>query len=325
MRSMKKYDNKNPLFFLFTCVKDGKAYINKLFDSLLSQTKVNFVHYIYEDGSSDPVEDLVDTYKEKVSKLEHPYKVVYEKNPTNIGLNMSTKHCIDMCCCPYFIWIDCDNWVDKNFFKELEKLYLKHKNSVMLRSYLYNGSTNNMQSFSSTDIKNINSKYPFGMLLRRKYYYSFFAVNYKFYKQINKNNIMLDKRSFYNDEQILFLILSNTNKSCINKNAIGYFTVRDDMESKHYAPSQNEIRDYCLELASRIDKGFLVSTSAYFDILNLYRKLNESVQNNLDESNSIIKKIKQISHDYRIDLHNYYDHSLIKWKFRIIKRKLARQ
>ena len=86
---MKSYSNEKPLFFLFTCVKDGRKYINKLFDSLLSQTKINFVHYIYEDGSNDPIEDLVLSYKEKVSKLEHPYKVIYDNKDVTDQVNVN--------------------------------------------------------------------------------------------------------------------------------------------------------------------------------------------------------------------------------------------
>ncbi len=61
--------SEKPLIFLFTCIKDGRKYIWKLFESLLEQTSNNFVHFIYDDGSNDPIEDLVETYKEKAFNL----------------------------------------------------------------------------------------------------------------------------------------------------------------------------------------------------------------------------------------------------------------
>ena len=111
-----------PLFFLFTCVKDGREYIDKLFESLLMQTKKNFIHYIYEDGSDNPLDEIVENYIKRVNQLDEPYRVVYEKCNKNIGLNKATEHCLKKCYLNYFIWMNCDDWLDVNFFKNAEIL-----------------------------------------------------------------------------------------------------------------------------------------------------------------------------------------------------------
>jgi len=125
------------LFFVFTCVKNGRKYIEKLFDSLLEQTLTNFVHFIYDDGSDDPIDDLVDEYRKKVSLLANPFPVIYEKNTTNIGINMATQYCISKCCARYFVWIDCDNWIDKNFFNEMTNTINRKGNKFIV--YRSNG------------------------------------------------------------------------------------------------------------------------------------------------------------------------------------------
>ena len=240
MFNKNKSKTNEPLFFLFTCVKDGRKYINKLFDSLLAQTKINFVHYIYEDGSKDPLDEMVEQYKEKVSKLSNPYEIIYEKNPINIGLNMATKHCIDKCFCPYFIWIDCDNWVDKDFFKHLGKQVKKNPNSILYRSTCYNGSSSAIRK-RVRDISIYHpkrSQYVFLFPCFCNYHFSFFAVNFKEYMSISNNQITND-RYLYNDIQVLTHCYSSDKPVCVSKKSVGYVLVRDD--SEYWSTATNDI------------------------------------------------------------------------------------
>ena len=235
MKKKNLYNAENPLFFLFTCVKEGRPYIQKLFSSLLKQTKYNFVHYIYEDGSDDPIEDLVNEYKEKASKLVNPYRVEYEKNANNIGLNMATKHCIDMCYCPYFIWIDCDNWVDENFFKELEDAAVAHKNSIYIGSNRFDVCENFIKPyFSKKQLKLAKKKKRDIEYLCDTFGFSFFAIKHSLYLEINKNNYFVNERHFFNDMQVIsHCILSNKEFSFADK-AYSYFLCRNDSEGNSF-------------------------------------------------------------------------------------------
>lgn len=309
---MKSYSNEKPLFFLFTCVKDGRKYINKLFDSLLSQTKINFVHYIYEDGSNDPIEDLVLSYKEKVSKLEHPYKVIYEKNPVNIGLNMATKHCIDMCTCPYFIWIDCDNWVDKDFFLNLEKTCLKKRYPDFIKTELFNGTTHIERSNTGNggDVKNKYTKYQLGMLIRRKYYYCFFAIKNNFYTNLNGNNYFLNEKLLYNDEQVLILSLLGNPKIAFSKKSYGYFLERKDSESNCNVVSLEALRNYQLNLVKNINSNLYKKLVSIYFIFDSYKKMDCGQILNKKEFCERISKIKYESKQNSIDLKLFYKSNL---------------
>ena len=316
--NMKKKQYNQPLFFVFTCIKDGSEYIGRLFDCMLSQTKVNFVHYIYEDGSTKPLGKLIDQYKEDVSKLPKPYEVVYEYNLTNIGLNKSTQHCINKCNCPYFIWIDCDNYVDSSFFEELEKLYRRNKNSLLLRSIIYNSDNKNeISKCNCGTLKEAKTKYQIGLFLRRKFYYSFFAVNYEKYKAINPNNVMLDIRSFYNDEQVLILCLLNCSYAPISTSAKGYFTTRDGQESSTFSPSIDDIRTNQLKLCQLISNKLTNRLSAFYSIKDLYDELFINYKYNYKKSLDIINKIKKVSKENQVSLKNYYDYNLVKHRMRV--------
>lgn len=263
---------KEPIFFLFTCVKEGRPYINKLFDSLLEQTCFNFVHYIYEDGSLDPISNLIDDYKKKA-----PYEVIYEKNATNIGLNMATKHCIEKCFCPYFIWIDCDNWVDVHFFEELEKVARKNPKAVLLRTILYKSridSTNVYSHFNRKKVFNNAKKHDqIKMILMddRNYGYCFFAVKKEY---LGKNFTLLNDKYFANDTQVLIQTILTRLPSAFSAKAIGYYLSRDDSEGHIIFlknANTNHVNENIIRLLKETDNCELSFVRHVFCSLALYR------------------------------------------------------
>ena len=268
-------------FFLFTCVKEGRMYISKLFDSLLAQTRTNFIHYIYEDGSKDPLDEMVDIYKNKVSTLSKPYKVIYEKNPVNIGLNMATKHCIELCDCPFFIWVDCDNYVDNNFFEELEKQIKKNPGAILYRTTCYPANYDKkaikkrMKMINDASLYNKKrAPYVFFFPTYCSYRFSFFAVNYKKYMLASNNNIV-DDRLLYNDQQVLSFCYSTDYPAAISKKSIGYFLARNDSEFALSSTEKNReqlIREKVCDFRVHLFKNSLKSRW-YFNYNELFQKL----------------------------------------------------
>ena len=308
----KKTKDQKPLFFLFTCVKDGNNYIEKLLDSLIKQTRKNFVHFIYEDGSGEPLGEMINKYKRRVLSLEEPYDVVYEYNKTNLGLTKATQYCISKCTCPYFIWIDCDNYVDIHFFEELERLYRKNKGALLLRSTLYNYGSDKLYYANRGSIEDAYNSYQLGLFIRRKYYYSFFAVNTKKYKLINPSNIMIDEKGFYNDEQVLTLCLLQSRKTPLSKKAKGYFLVRERQESSQLTLPLDSFRNLQIKLCNIINKEMGKKMSVIYEIKDKYDMLFQLYKNDFSKSLNIVKDIKRLSKEYNISLKNYYNYSLCK-------------
>ncbi len=238
------YDNENPLFFLFTCVKNGRPYIEKLFGSLLRQTKVNFIHYIYEDGSEEPLDEMVEAYKEKVSRLSTPYKVVYEKNPVNIGLNKSTQHCISMCNLPYFIWVDCDNWIGETFFEELEKTALQNPDAIYIRTNRYDVKNGKQSRYykSRRIIRKVSRRHQDGSFLAQCFMYSFFAVKRDLYYEVNPDNYFVDSRDVYNDVQVISHCLFSGRDFAFCENAYSYYLFVENSEGNRPMDKYDKVR-----------------------------------------------------------------------------------
>lgn len=290
--------------FLFTCVKDGRHYVEKLFDSLLKQTNTNFVHFIYDNGSSDPIDDLVIKYKEKASKLDKPFDVIYEKTSESIGLNLATKHCIDKCDKPYFIWIDCDNWVHKDFFKYLLKAIVKNPDCMLYRTFLVkvdedNGNeSSNFNERKLSMISQNNAAFTF-FTRKNRYYYSFFAVNTKQYLAASKNSI-LNIRDYYNDEQILaYCYLAKGNTTMVKK-SIGYYLSRNNSEAHLIKPAQEANKLFAFDIRTIIAKNISESSYNYYLTINKmfseYNYMQESyAAKNYDDSRGHFKELHRLS------------------------------
>ena len=316
--------SNKPIFFLFTCIKDGNEYVDRLFSSLLSQTKVNFVHFIYEDGSTTPLGNKIIEYRNKAKNLPTPFEVIYEYNPINIGLNMSTQYCISKSNCPFFIWIDCDNWVDEHFFEELERTYKKHKNSIILRTTLF-GSNNEPRKFNCGSIKEARQKNQLGLFIRKRYYYSFFAVNTKHYFSVNPKSTMLDIRKFYNDDQVLLLCLLYMDNAVISEKAKGYFITRNDQESSQGDLSSDKLKECQLKLCESVKENLKNKLEGIYKIKDLYEKLSLTISQDSKESLKTIKEIKKISNLNKINLNMFYDSNLLKYKLKVYYWKLKRK
>lgn len=277
--------------FLFTCVKDGRHFIGKLFDSLLKQTNTDFVHFIYDNGSNDPIDDLVFEYKEKVSKLKKPFDVIYEKTSESVGLNLATKHCIDKCDKPYFIWIDCDNWVHKDFFKNLLKAIKKNPNYMLFRTFLVKvdeGSGKMSSNFKKRKLSMIsqnNAAFTF-FTRKNRYYYSFFAVNTKQYLAASKNEI-INIRDYYNDEQVLAYCFLTKGKALMVKKSIGYYLARNDSEAHLIKPKQNTAELFAYDIRTNIANSISKDATDYY--LAIKKMFDEY---NLMQSTYVDKKYK---------------------------------
>ncbi|MDR0305148.1 MAG: glycosyltransferase family 2 protein [Chitinispirillales bacterium] len=76
-------------------------YINKLLDSVLSQTYKNIEMFVIDDGSKDDTKEVVEQYIEKFKKNDKKLQYIYQENT---GLrNINGK---------YLVWPDADDWYE---------------------------------------------------------------------------------------------------------------------------------------------------------------------------------------------------------------------
>lgn len=216
------------IIYVFTPVKDGRNHIKKLFNSFLEQTYTNFTHLIFDNGSVDPIEDLVNEYKEEIKRRNLNIKVIYEFEPKKIGLNNATITCIKKVDLPYFIWINCDDFVDKNFFLESYRFIKKHPTNIIYRTKTIDVGPD-LKELKNQTYKGAKKNYLYRKNQRINLFYglpwgpTYFYVNTELYKNVNPDYFFLGNSDWNNDAQVFITgLISNYNWNYISK-AISYY------------------------------------------------------------------------------------------------------
>ena len=86
--------------------------LNKCINSILNQSYKNFELILINDGSTDNSLEICERYKIKDSRI-----ILINQN--NSGAVLARKSGINIARGKYFVFIDSDDWIDKNFLKRL--------------------------------------------------------------------------------------------------------------------------------------------------------------------------------------------------------------
>lgn len=103
---------KRPLLSVVIPIFNTEKYLDRCFNSVLSQTYRPLEIILVDDGSSDRSSELCDIYSKKYVNI----KVIHQKNQGAIharetGLNAMTGD--------FFTFMDSDDWIEQNFYEEM--------------------------------------------------------------------------------------------------------------------------------------------------------------------------------------------------------------
>lgn len=109
-------------------VYNGEKYIDKCITSILSQTYNNFEFIIVNDGSTDNTKDIIDIYSTKDNRIR-------AFHTENKGISSSRAFGLTKITGEYFIFIDGDDYVDKDYLKELYDSIVKNNADLATCEY----------------------------------------------------------------------------------------------------------------------------------------------------------------------------------------------
>lgn len=110
-------------------VYNGEKYLNRCIDSILNQIFNNWEIILVDDGSTDMSGIICDKY----AKNDERIKVVHKING---GVSSARNVGIDNANGKYITFIDCDDWVEKDFFEKAIN-FIKEKNiDVLVTGYI---------------------------------------------------------------------------------------------------------------------------------------------------------------------------------------------
>jgi len=100
-------------------VLNGEKYLKLAIESILSQSYKDFEFIIIDDGSTDKTEQIIKSYKDP--------RIVYIKNPSNLGLSKSYNIGIKVAQGQYVTRMDADDISTKNRFEKQLNFLIQHK------------------------------------------------------------------------------------------------------------------------------------------------------------------------------------------------------
>lgn len=197
---------------IITTVYNDSVYLKSLLVSLLNQTHHSFKHYIYEDGSKETCEEIINWYKNEIIHRKIDVEVKYFKSDVNIGVDKGHEFLFKQIHENYFCWIDSDDWVRKDFCEIIFNNIKKYPNIDIfhINSSQYDKNRNviikSTMSLLSKNVINSVDQFPAYCLGGQRFFHNF-VIKLDSFKSVNPDLKIFSKNErqvFWYDAQILF-------------------------------------------------------------------------------------------------------------------------
>ena len=110
-------------------VYNSEKYISKCLDSLINQTYKDYELLIVNDGSTDNSQNIINEYKNKYPEI------IVLKEQENLGVAVTRNNAIEEAKGKYIMFIDNDDFVDKDYVETFVKEIEKNDYDVILGGY----------------------------------------------------------------------------------------------------------------------------------------------------------------------------------------------
>lgn len=120
----------NEMISIIVPVYNVEAYLKQCLDSIRAQTYENFEVILVDDGSTDLCGKICDDY----SKQDGRFKVIHKKNG---GLMDAWKNGLEYANSDIIMFVDSDDWVEKNILEILYNEYLRTMADIVCCSFVH--------------------------------------------------------------------------------------------------------------------------------------------------------------------------------------------
>lgn len=313
--------------FIITTIYNARSCLQKTLDSLLLQTRTNFIHYIYDDASTVGCEDIINTYIGEVRCLEKPYKVVYEKGNKNLGCDKAHEYAFKRMEGTHVLWLDAGDYFDRRCIEVITASIERHRgyNWFHLNSIHYDINTSCICSKKSSKkykLKYLKQHNQLPCWVFGDFYYHTFVINIDTLKSSFNGNInIIDKNEhggcFY-DAQIVLRLLALGQKMFFIRYLCTFIMVNDKSIASSFK-GDSQKADICIRKILDSDETFSSFSQFYYPYSkaasNVVRtrllcknKKAKDAKNYYNEMISFLNKNNK-------SIHKFFLH---KWKYRAV-------
>lgn len=211
-------------------IYNAEKYIARCLDSILMQADENIELLLINDGSTDRTEEIIQTY---LGKYKSSIKYIKKENDgvansRNLGLEKATGE--------YIIFVDGDDYIDKNLFKELQPYMDKNIDIIKYKAIIETEEEEKIGQYEGPTFETITGEEAFSKLCFDDEMVDALWV-YAYKKELfTKNKLKFLKDADHEDFGLIPLIILRA-KTFISTNIQGY----------HYVQSANSVtrtKDY---------------------------------------------------------------------------------
>lgn len=128
-------ENNKIKFYILVPVYNVEKYINRAFDSIISQTYINYQVIIVDDGSTDNSSKICDEYTSKYSN----FYVIHKKNEglmsaRRVAINYVLENC-EIDDNTYFVFSDSDDTLKPNLLEKINETLLSNRTDMVIYEY----------------------------------------------------------------------------------------------------------------------------------------------------------------------------------------------
>lgn len=297
-------------------VYNVENYIRYCLDSVIKQTYKNLEIIIVDDGTKDSSGKIADEYASKDSRI----KVIHKENE---GVSKARNVALDIAKGKYIAFLDSDDVISLNFYQYLYNLIKQDDYDIAECEFLriLSSEISSVEKILENENKDKNVKikietsqntlYDFYGRYEKPYINKVVVWN-KLYKRKIFDNIRYPEGQLFEDEAIMFKILSKINKMISSsKKMYGYIQSNNSAMRKETV-NQKQIEDNLRAYESAVnffkDDVFIQSKCMrrYLEnCLELYMKIERGNDDNLKQSKYefIYKAFKEKYKEY-IDIIN---------------------
>lgn len=278
-----------PEISIIVPIYNVEKYIHRCIDSILSQTFSDFELLLIDDGSPDRCGEICDEY----AKKDHRIRVIHKENG---GLSDARNTGLDIAKGNYFSFIDSDDFIEIDFYKELLEACKKNEADISMCGRYNVYDEKKKVGFAFGGQKIWNSKEAIGNLLIWNNIDS--SACDKLFKKHLFNGIRFPIGRYNEDIYIMTNILNKASKIVhVGKAMYYYYHRKESITTESFSERKLDLLDASQQISDFININYPdlneKSDSFYFNsIIFLYSlfKNKESIH----KYNNVYNKIKKL-------------------------------
>lgn len=280
---------------------NAEKYLKKCLNSIQSQSLDDIEIICIDDGSNDNSLSILKEY----AKDDNRFKIYVEENK---GPGAARNYGIKKAKGNYILFVDSDDWIEKNTLEEIYKTAINNKSDIVL--------------FNSIEFRPNNTQHKRVYINNKKTDYAHFSFNYKYDKKLVMNSYLtiwskLHRTDFLRENNILFF------ESNLFEDVL--FHIQTMIKAKNISYNPNFYYNYRrTELNTRQNNS--IKSKNNLMIFDIFKEIEELlIENNVMhdlEINYFIFKLTEMENIINNTNDKYKDESLNKIKNNLNEKQI---